>query len=326
VTRDRRLTSAACRDLLPAIAAELGGYPYDHFRRYPARAAQDRGAPWESYLLTRLNRMADDPEWTFFGGAGPPALLLGARTARWDLEQFGIPISSLAALYCPDQADLHARMDALLQECLAELRSAGVRFVSARVNGDQLDVLHALEEAGFRYYETVVWPVVATGAITAPADCGVRLLAESELPRAAQIAAAHGFARTHFLCDPRFDRERVEAMHSRWITTAWQAGDPIAVVEAEGEIAGVFALRMDAELSAGLGCSYGRMRYLAVDASHRGRGLGKALFEGSMRLLAQMGADYIDSGYPSKNHRSARLHVDTGFHPVHEEATFHLWL
>jgi GNAT superfamily N-acetyltransferase len=312
--------------MLPSIAAGLDRYRYDQFRRYPARGAEDRCAPWESYLLARLGRMADDPEWAFFGAAGPPALLLGARTARWDLERFGFPISSLGALYCPDQAGLQARVSAVLQECLAELRSEGVKFVSARVNGDQLDVLHALEDAGFRYYETVVWPVVATGAITAPADCGVRLLTESEVPRAAQIAAAHGFARTHFLCDARFDRERVEAMHARWITTAWQAGDPIAVVEADGEVAGVFALRMDAELSAGLGCSYGRMRFLAVDASHRGRGLGKALFEGSMRLLQEMGADYIDSGYPTKNHLSARLHVDTGFHPVHEEATFHLSL
>lgn len=326
MTRDGRLSPAQLHDLLPALSVGLDEYPYDQFRHYPARPAEGGDAGWASYLLARLRAMAADPEWTFFGGGGTVPLLLGARTARWDRDHFGMPIASLSALCCPDQPDLHARTGALLQTCIAELKGAGVTFVSARVNGDQLAVVHALEDAGFRYYENVLWPVAPTAAIAEDATGHVRLLDESEVGRAVEIAAGHGFARTHFLCDAGFERQQVEGMHAKWITTAWRAGDPIAVIEADGEIAGVFALRIDRELSAHLGPVYGRMRFLAVDSTRRGEGLGRALFRGSIGLLKAMGAEYIDSGYPTKNHLSARLHGQTGFHPRYEEATFHLWI
>jgi len=143
MTQHGRISSAQLEALMPQIAAGLDEYPHDQFARYPARGERDGRAPWEAYLLTRLRRIAEDPEWTLFGAAGGAPLLLGARTARWDLEHFGLAISSLAPLYCPDRdGRLHERTRALLDACLAELKDGGVRFVSARVDGDQLGVIH----------------------------------------------------------------------------------------------------------------------------------------------------------------------------------------
>lgn len=325
--RHEQPAGAQLEELLPSIRAGLADYPYDAFRGYPARPQGDGRAPWESYLLARLQAMADDPEWTFFGRSGPDGpLLLAARTARWDQELFGFALASLVAPYCPDQPDLRSRTSALLDGCLAHLRARGVKFVSARVNGDQVDVLHALEDAGFRYYETVSWPVAGTAVLAHERDPRVRLLDDCEVQHAALLAAEHGYARSHFHRDPGFARKHVDAMHAKWITTASQAGEPITVIETDGEVAGVFALRIDREMSAHLGWTYGRMRFLALDARVRGQGLGRALFQGSMHLMKAMGADQIDSGYPTKNHLSGRLHFESGFRPVHEEATFHLWL
>jgi GNAT superfamily N-acetyltransferase len=187
-------------------------------------------------------------------------------------------------------------------------------------------VIHALEDAGFRYYETTIWPVMATAGFTETADPRVRLLAEDEVDRAARIAAEHGYPRTHFLCDAGFGRERVRRTYATWITTAWEAGDPLTVIEADGEVAGVFAMRLEREISEHLGWSYGRMRFIAVDSAYRGQGLGRALFRGSIDVMKGLGAEYLDSGYSTRNHLSARIHADAGFRPVHEEATFHLWL
>jgi GNAT superfamily N-acetyltransferase len=323
------MTSAELEALMPAVLAGLSDYPYDKFRWYPARGERDGRAPWESYLLARLQRIADDPDWTLCGSDGGAAgpLLIGARTADWDRDQFGITVSSLTVLYCPDQAGCaDDRMRALLDACLAELKAAGVRFVSARVNGDQLDVVHALEDAGFRYYETLLWPVMATAGFSVAADPRVRLLADGEVDRAAQIAAEHGYPRTHFLCDAGFSRPRVMGTYAKWITTAWEAGDPITVIEVDGEVAGVFALRFERDLAQHLGWTYGRTRFVAVDPAYRGRGLGRALFYGSVDVMKRMGAEYLDSGYSTRNHVSARIHADAGFRPVYEESTFHLWL
>lgn len=329
IERAAGLTGAQLQALLPAITADLGAYPYDQYRHYPARPQHAGRAPWEAYLLARLERMAADPDWSFFARAdGPAPLLLGARSAAWDRENVNVAAASLGALYCPDGPDLRRRIGALVQECLAALAAAGVTFVSARVNGDQLDVIHALEDAGFRYFETAVWPV-APLARTAPAhDPRVRLLADADIERAVQLAADHGYRRSHFVRDGGFSAEQVRRLNGAWIRTAWQAGEPIAVIESASgtDIAGVFALRLDRELSLHLGPTYGRMRFLAVDAEARQQGLGRALFAGAMSLLRDMGADHVDSGYTTKNHLSARLHSQTGFLTVYEEATLHLWL
>jgi RimJ/RimL family protein N-acetyltransferase len=316
-------------ELLPAILPGLSEYPYDQFRGYPARPAGDGGpAPWESYFLARLRRMGEDPEWAVFGRSDPgqPPLLLAARTAQWDRDHFGFPIASLIAPYCPDHPALRDRVRGLLDDGLTALRRAGVTFVSARVSGDQLDVMHALEDAGFRFYETAIWPVTAAPAIAARDVPRVRPLVASEVPRAAQIAAKHGYQRTHFFCDAGFDREQVEQMYAKWFQTAWDAGDTIAAIESDGALVGVFDVRLEAELTAHLGWTYGRTRFVAVDESVRGRGLGRLLFSGSMQMLRSLGAQRVDSAYSSRNHASAALHAEAGFRPVYEEATFHLWL
>lgn len=318
---------ATLSQLLPAILPGLAEYPYDQFRAYPARARGEQRAPWQAYLLSRLAAMDADPQWSLFGRAGPGApLLLAARTARWDLEHFGFPIASLIAAYCPDQPELRVRTAALLDESLTALRAGGVRFVSARVHGDQLDVIHALEDAGFRYFETAIWPIAKTTEPAGEPDVRVRRLEADELPRAARLAAEHGYHRTHFHCDAGFDPVAVQQMYAKWFTSAWEAGDLIAAIDAGGELAGVFDVRVERELSAHLGWTYGRMRFVAVDGSVRGQGLGRALFHGSIRMVTALGAHYLDSAYSSRNHTSVRLHADNGFRPVYEEPTFHLWL
>jgi GNAT superfamily N-acetyltransferase len=329
MTRSSGTAGVDLQDLLTAILPDLAAYPYDQFRGYPARrAGGGERAPWEAYFLARFSAMADDPEWALFGRseARSPALLLAARMAQWDRDHFGFPTASLVAPYCPDHPELRDRVGALLDDCLAELRRVGVTFVSARVNGDQLDVVHALEDAGFRFYETAIWPVATAQAIAERDDPRVRPLSASEMPRAAQIAAKFGYGRTHFFCDAGFDREQVELMYAKWLQTSWEAGDTIAAIDADGALVGVFDLRIERELSAHLGFTYGRTRFVALDESVRGQGLGRELFGGSMQMLTSMGAERVDSAYSSKNHASAVLHCEAGFRPVYEEATLHLWL
>lgn len=306
------------------ILLKLSSYPYDAFRNYPSREAAGRRPGWESHFRSRLGRMIDDPEWSFFGRPPPggPALL-AVRTALWDRAHFGFSMSAVSPVYCRGGAD---QMSDLLRECLAELSRAGVGLVSARINGDQTPLVHAFEDAGFRYYETVLYPVASTASLPGSRDPRVRLLAASEVERAAEIAGRHAYRRSHFYCDPAFAPEQIDQMYAKWIRTAWEAGDPIAVIESDQTVNGVFAFRIDDTLSTDLGYTYGRMRFLAVDAKARERGLGGALFRGCMHLMKAMGADYVDSGYPTKNHLSARLHGKNGFHPLHEESTFHLWI
>ncbi|MBA2608653.1 MAG: hypothetical protein H0U92_06930 [Actinobacteria bacterium] len=325
--REAAVTPADLDAMMPAIREALQGYPYDKFYSYPARRGEAGRPGWVRHFVSRLEEIADDSQWRMFGNvtsAGP--LLLAARTARWDREHLGFPLSTISVLLAPDEPDLRTRTNALLRECLSHLVEAGVKFASARITGDHLDVAHAFEDAGFRYIETVVWPVASTENTAHPADARVRLLEDRDIELAANLAARHSYPRTRFYSDGRFAKQQIGQMYAGWVKTAWHAGDPVLVVESDGIPAGVFTCRMDSQLSADLGVMYGRMGILAVDAEQRGKGLGKALFHGCVCVLHKLGAQYVDSGYSTKNHVSARLHAREGFDSKYEETTFHLWL
>ena len=68
------------------------------------------------------------------------------------------------------------------------------------------------------------------------------------------------------------------------------------------------------------------MRSLAIDGSCREKGLGKRIFRGAICHMKKSGAEFIDSGYSTKNHVSASLHTKEQFRTVYEEVTFHKWL
>ena len=110
------------------------------------------------------------------------------------------------------------------------------------------------------------------------------------------------------------------------ITSALVKGAPLAVIDHDGTPVGFFAFRIDDTLSNALGYTYARMTNLAVDHNFREQGLGSELFAGTMALMKEMGAEYIDSGLATHNKVSDKLHRRYGFKTVYEETTFHLWL
>ncbi|MDO9537844.1 MAG: GNAT family N-acetyltransferase [Thermoplasmata archaeon] len=151
-------------------------------------------------------------------------------------------------------------------------------------------------------------------------------MVDSDFDRVMDIARNNSYPRGHYYCDAGFDNGKVDDMCVKWVSTAFRKGDPVAIIESDGKVAGYFLFQLDDRLSDALGCKYARMRHLALDEKFRGKGLGNRLFGGSISIMKDMGAKYVDSGYASKNHASAKLHTLYSFFSVYDEVTFHLWL
>ena len=149
---------------------------------------------------------------------------------------------------------------------------------------------------------------------------------EPDLPEVLRMAATNQYQRGHFHCDEKFDRAKVDALYAKWVLTTWTKKEPVAVIEHAGKVCGYFVFGIDESLSSAMGYKYGRLRSLTLDAATRGLALGRKLFAGTLALIAEAGGQYIDSGYATKNHGSARLHVQTNFYSAYEEVTLHKWL
>lgn len=307
--------------LLEELQPRLADYPYDHYRLYPA--ADRRG--WEALALKRISDAAGEQEGRLLRAAGPGGdSLLMVRARAADAQRLGVPTASLEILH-------EAGDGAALRQCLAEadawLRQQDIAFVQTRVNGDQLHAVHAMQDEGFHYYENILWPTVrCADADPDFAQYGAREMQAGDVEAVMRIAETNQFARGHFYCDPGFDAATLNRFYGQWLKGAFERGQPVIVIEDEGEVAGYFALEMPEHVSAALGTTYGGMRSLGLRGSARGKGLGIRIFRAAVAYLRSRGAEIIDSGYASKNHISARLHMLTGFSSVYEEVTLHRWI
>lgn len=307
---------------LQAIAAEhLAAYRYDPFLHYPAPAAT---VPhWQQHWHARLTALRADAQVDLYASDGA---ILATRDSAWDRAHFGFGMATVQILLAAEGDAGHRAIARLLPRLKRGLRRRAVRFASIRVHGDQLPALHALEAAGFRYFDNVIWPVATLTGPAPPLDARLRLATVADRARLVELAQTSAYPRGHLYCDAGFAKAAVDAMYGKWLDTAMSEGVPLAVVEHAGRVQGLFQFSVEPVQQPPLGHRYGHMRLLVLDGAARGLGLGQALFAGAMTLMQQMGASHIDSGYSTKNHVSARMHARAGFHSVHEEVTLHLWL
>ena len=309
-------------ELVASVSAALGNYRFDQYLNYPAIERDG----WAGYLLARLAKSLSDPEQSFYVEDSPDGpVILAARVSAWDRDHFGFPMAAVRCVIAPDTEKAKPALGAVFSTCFSDLRERGVRFASGRFHGDQINVTHAAETAGFRYIESILWPVRAS-----PPDVSlvqdVRLMEERDLEGLKTLAVGNSYTRGHFYCDPGFDKSTVDSMYAKWLETAFRNKQPVTVIDYEDQCVGFFVVGIDEALSAALGVKYGRLQSLVVDGRIRGKGLGIKLFHGTLELLTAAGVQQIDSGYSAKNHLSARIHAKDNFFTVYDENTFHIWL
>jgi len=310
-------------EIIIKIQDKINQYRFDHYKYYPATDKEK----WKQYYFLRLKKIFKNNEWFFiydFNYDYP--FLVGCRISKWDEEHFGFKMAFIDILFCIDIDNATIILKRMIHTCLNILYQKGIKFVSARCNGDNIPAIHALEDNKFRYYETIIWPVVSCLNINIEKPTNVRLMGNSDLEQVLKIARKNPFQRGHYHCDKNFNIKKVDSMYKKWTKTAWENNDPITIIEDNGQVCGFFVFKMDNVLSRSLGYKYARMRSLALDKKFRGRGFGSQLWNGTIKIMKELGAEYIDSGYSCKNHISAKLHTKSNFYSVYDEVTMHRWL
>ncbi|MFA6127011.1 MAG: GNAT family N-acetyltransferase [Bacteroidales bacterium] len=309
-------------EILPNIIPGFSEYKFDQYYLYPSKSKNN----WESFLIERIkvHLAISENEIIYFFDQNQ-ACLIGVRFSEWDKTHFGLAIAHVTIFYHTGGYSKQS-ISGILRSLMKIFQIRSVGFVSIRINGDDLDFIHAFENAGFSYFENVIWPIKMRPQELILQPDEIRLIKENELPIVQGIASNFQYQRGHYHCEKAFDIQKVNSMYAKWVTSAWERKENIIVIQHDGQVAGYFISAIDEKLSKVLGYKYGRMKSLALDGSFRGFGLGKRLFNGTCQVLFTQGAEIIDSGYSTKNHISAKLHSQSGFYSVYEEVTLHKWL
>lgn len=310
-------------EVMNTIGTYLPSYRYDQYRLYPSAKIN----AWEDYLLKRLtNDLGNEECVFFFEKVDNLPFLLGCRMPAWDEEHFGFRMATINWNIYQNNDLSYKIIGKLLGNCLSFLRERNVEFVSTRISGDDLQAIHIFEENGFRYFETILYPLAKSRILQSDGDSNVRLMKQSDLEGILRIAEQFQFKRGHFYCDEKFNKKIVDSMYVKWVHTSFINNQPIAVILDKESIVGYFIFEIEEDLTSFTGYKYGRMTSLAMDESVRGKGFGSRFFEGTISLINQMGCQYIASEYATKNFLSARLHTNAMFYPMHEKVLLHLWL
>lgn len=310
-------------DYLNLLQSNIDNYTYDQYFLYPSKTNEG----WKNFLTKRILEYCNkDNVFVFYESyLGFPFFLI-LETSDWDDSHFGIKMGKISLIIPNLKIDYSDFFNKMLLSLNNFLILNKIKFVSARINGDNLFAIKCFEDYGFHYIENVIWPVLNCDLITDNDFNNVRRMKDNELDVVINIANNYQYQRGHFHCDDRFDKKLADNMYGKWVESAYCRGDIINIIEFQGKPSGYFICCIDNNLSEMMGFKYGRLKSMAIDSSIRGKKLGKILFNGTLKTLKKLGAEYIDSGYSTKNHLSARIHAIAKFYSVYEEITLHKWI
>jgi len=200
----------------------------------------------------------------------------------------------------------------------AEFRAAAAvpgTFLYARVAPDDGANLAALEAAGFFLADT---NLVFAGDVRGLGAAGPAPAVRPARPGDAAVVtelAAGGFTCTRFHRDPRIGQKLADRIEAAWAANYFrgQRGDAMYVAELGGSIAGMLlVLHQDADLVVDL---------IAVDASHRKAGLGRAMLR--LATACRPEAARLRAGTQLANALSIRFYQGLGMNVVAGEYILH---
>lgn len=241
----------------------------------------------------------------------PPPLLSAVDTQR-----FGLRIGRAAV------ADA-AAVPGLLARC----REENLRMAIVRCPAEALPAVHALEAAGARLMDTLVYYHRNLRRGEPPAELRpnrIRPLRDDELPIIERIAGEIFRSYSgHYHADPRLDRARCDEGYVEWAARMCAARDAqhgVLVAEgAAGEIAGFATVRLNSPRE-GEGVLFG------VTPAAEGRGIYWSFMLRAMEWCRERGAASMIVSTQITNLAVQKAWSRLGFELQRSCYTFHLWL
>ena len=230
-----------------------------------------------------------------------------------DLEskRFGIVAARLTA------------MDALLETVDKAALAAGVDMITARVDAADIHRVHALEDAGYRLMDTLVYYGCPLDRWQSRAAHAAPRVATSEDIVTISAIARAAFANYigHYHADPRLDSNAADAAYVEWAETSAAASSeerPVLILQPDGELGGFLAFRRNAPEEFEIVLN-------GVHPESQGKGLYTALIEHALEMAQAANAERMIISTQINNYGVQRIWSRLGFCHYRSLYTFHKW-
>ena len=204
-------------------------------------------------------------------------------------------------------------------------RENGVELLVARCDAADYRTVHALEEAGGRLMDGLVYFSRSLAGKLPPLDAGDAAIrpVRGEEARAVQEVAERSFRGYlgHYHTDPRLDRARADETYADWAYRSClsrEVASEVLVAEQSSGIVGFITLRLNGPEEAEI-----VLNGVAPEAQ-RG-GVYRRLLLGAMGWARALGAARLVVSTQLTNYAVQKAWVRAGFEPLRAHYTFHLW-
>lgn len=232
----------------------------------------------------------------------------------WDSASFGFTVAAVSRIALGSGGST----DRLLRDFERWCAERDVRFVSCRLDHDQLRASMALEGIGFRFVEMVYRPRLdSLERCVAPAEpVEVSPAEPSDLPGIEDIAR-RAFTTGRFALDRRLPSDLSARRYASWVRTSFD--DPRHTVfkaELDGDIVGFFIVEQRSDASV-------YWHLTAVAPPWQGRGIGLRLWQTMLARHRVEGATAIETTISGHNAAAINLYARLGFSFASAQMTFH---
>lgn len=200
----------------------------------------------------------------------------------------------------------------------------GVRMLIARCDSDDFETVRALENAGGRLMDVLVYygRDLTTALPSANYNALVRMSTAGDA-EALEYVAAEAFVdyKGHYHADPRLDRRAATEAYASWARRSVEVpgvADSVLVACIDNRILGFSALRLVDE-------SIGEVVLNAVAPEAQRRGIYRSLLVRSMEWVRDEGRSRFIISTHLSNTVVRRVWAQYGLEPYASYFTFHLW-
>ncbi|MEP1202183.1 MULTISPECIES: GNAT family N-acetyltransferase [Rhodobacterales] len=208
----------------------------------------------------------------------------------------------------------------------AVARAASVDLLTTRIDVADLPRVHALEQAGHRLMDTLVYYArPLTNLPDGPRDSGQPKLRQATPSDSGDVAALARAAFSdyigHYHADPQLDSVKADAAYVEWAETSVQTcsdAAPVLVAQDGRDILGFLTLRRNSAKEYEIVLN-------AVHPDAAGKGVYGSLVAGSLDLAQQAGAQRVIVSTQINNYAVQRIWSRLGLCHYKSIYTFHKW-
>lgn len=264
------------------------------------------------------------------------------KTLEWDSERLGMETARiLCVMACgPDvppsvpRASLHETVDCALirSRCLEhvvrEARTSGVRYLFMRIDAGDVDLLHLLEERGFRVVDGILtFARRVEAGLEPPTGFSWRMATLDDIPRLREVGSSV-YSHDRFHVDPAIGVGVADRLHAEWLENSirGRVADFVMVHEEGGRVAGFVTCQVDHQVARWLGGPHATIVLVGTARDVARKGIGQQLTQVALAEMARRGVTWAQVGTQLSNIPASRLYERCGFDLVASSLTLRILL